>query len=325
MTTFRRSDVFPNDHPLYFGTISFGMSAAMRERALVADVVLAIGTRLGELTTLGYQLPNPDAALIHIDAAPDVLGQSFPATIAIAAAADFALDALIERADSIRWNDRAKENHADRAAYVAGSTPPNPPQVDNFVDPAVVVDQMQRQLPPEAVLTCDAGNFFGWIARYYQFRLPRTFLGPTSGAMGYAVPAAVAAAIVNGPGVPAVALAGDGGFMMTSNELAVAAQLGLPVKCIVFNNSMYGTIRMHQERTYPGRVAATEIWTPNLVNYAAAFGGLGVRVDRNQDVAEGLRAILEHDGIGILEVAVARETIAVGQSLSDLAPKPSRR
>jgi acetolactate synthase I/II/III large subunit len=143
--------------------------------------------------------------------------------------------------------------------------------------------------------------------------------------MGYAVPAAVAAAIVNGPNVPAVALAGDGGFMMTSNELAVAAQLGLPVKCIVFNNSLYGTIRLHQERTYPGRVAATEIWTPNLVNYAAAFGGLGVRVERNQDVAEGLRTILAHDGIGILEVAVARETIAVGQTLGNVAPKPPRK
>jgi len=248
MTTFRRSDVFPNDHLLYLGSMSFGASPTMRERALTADVVLAIGTRLGELSTLGYTVPNPEAVLIHIDAAPDVLGQSFPATVAIACAPDAALDALMTHAGSVDWPDRSIGNSADRRAYVAASTPPNPPAVDNLVDPAAVVDQLQRQLPPEAVLTSDAGNFFSWVGRYYQFRQPRTFLGPTSGAMGYAVPAAVAAALVNGPGVPAVALAGDGGFMMTSNELAVAVQLGLPVKCIVFNNALYGTIRLHQER-----------------------------------------------------------------------------
>ena len=325
MTAFRRCDAFPNDHPLYLGSMSFGTSPAMRERALAADVVLAIGARLDELTTLGYQIPNANARLIHIDAAPEVLGQSFPATVAIVARADAALDALIERGGSFHWNDRTAANAADRAAYVAASTPPSPPAVDDLVDPAVVIDQMQRQLPTNAVLTSDAGNFFGWVGRYYQFRQPRTFLGPTSGAMGYAVPAAVAAAIVHGPNVPSVALAGDGGFLMTSNELAVAAQRRLPVKCIVFNNAMYGTIRLHQERTYPGRVSGTEIWTPNLVHYAAAFGGLGVRVERNQDVAEGLRTILEHDGIGILEVEVARETIAVGQTLSTVAPKPLRQ
>jgi acetolactate synthase-1/2/3 large subunit len=325
MAAFRRGDVFPNDHPLYLGSLSFGTAPAMRERALAADVVLAIGTRLDELTTLGYQVPNPSAKLIQLDVAPDVLGQSVPTTVAIAADVKAALYLLVNEAAITAWRDRSAQNQADRDAYVAASTPPNPPKVDNLVDPAVVVDQMQKQLPPEAVLTSDAGNFFGWVGRYYQFRHPKTFLGPTSGAMGYAVPAAVAAAIVNGPSVPAVALAGDGGFLMTSNELAVAAQLGLPVKCIVFNNAMYGTIRLHQERTYPGRVAATEIWTPNLVDYAAAFGGLGVRVERNQDVAEGLNTVLSHNGIGILEVAVARETIAVDQSLSSVAPKPRRR
>jgi acetolactate synthase-1/2/3 large subunit len=325
MTAFRRGDVFPNDHPLYLGSLSFGTAPAMRERALSADVVCAIGTRLDELTTLGYQVPNKTAKLVQIDAAPEVLGQSFPATVAIAAGADAALSLLIDAAKNAKWPDRSGQNRADRAAYVAASTPPNPPKVDNLVDPAVVIDQMQKQLPPEAVLTSDAGNFFGWVGRYYQFRQPKTFLGPTAGAMGYAVPAAVAAAIVNGRSAPSVALAGDGGFLMTSNELAVAAQLGLPVKCIVFNNAMYGTIRLHQERTYPGRVAATEIWSPNLVDYASAFGGLGVQVERNQDVAEGLRTILEHDGIGILEVAVARETIAVDQSLSAVTPKPRRR
>jgi acetolactate synthase-1/2/3 large subunit len=136
--------------------------------------------------------------------------------------------------------------------------------------------------------------------------------------MGYAVPAVVAAAIVRENRVPCVAFAGDGGFMMTGNELAVAAQLGLNVTCIVFNNSMYGTIRLHQERTYPGRVSGTELWSPDFVKYAEVFGGLGVRVERNEDVADGVRQVLAHPGASVLEVVMAPDAIAVGQSLQSV-------
>jgi acetolactate synthase-1/2/3 large subunit len=143
--------------------------------------------------------------------------------------------------------------------------------------------------------------------------------------MGYAVPAAVAAAVVKQNQVPVVALAGDGGFMMTSNELAVAAQLGLRLTCIVFDNALYGTIRLHQARTYPGRVSGTEIWSPDFVRYAEAFGGLGLRVERNQDVSEAVKTALAHPGISIVSVAVARETIAVGQTLSTVEPRRKSR
>jgi acetolactate synthase-1/2/3 large subunit len=226
LTAFRRLDVFPGDHPLALGSLSFGTSPAMRARAKEADVVLAIGTRLAELTTLGYTIPNPNVRLIQIDISSDDLGKTFPAAVAIVSDARLALDALNEAASRVSWPDRSVQNRADRAAYLETSTPPATPATENLVDPAVVIAELQRQLPPDAILTSDAGNFFGWVARYYQFRQPRTFLGPTSGAMGYAVPAAVAAAIVRENRVPVVALAGDGGFMMTSNELAVAAQLG---------------------------------------------------------------------------------------------------
>ena len=319
MASFRRLDAFPADHPLALGSLSFGTPRAMRARALEADVVLAIGTRLAELTTLGYSIPNPAAKLIQIDIAPDDLGKSFPAAVAIVSDAGLALKALIANAHAVKWPDRSAQNQADREAFLAASTPLLTPATDDLVDPAVVIAELQRQLPPDAILTSDAGNFFGWVARYYRFNRPQTFLGPTSGAMGYAVPAAVAAAIVRENSVPVVALAGDGGFMMTSNELAVAAQLGLRVVNIVFNNSLYGTIRLHQEREYPGRVSATEIWSPDFVHYARAFGGLGVRVERNQDVPEAVRPVLAHGGVSILDVAVARETIAVGQSLSKVS------
>ena len=180
----------------------------------------------------------------------------------------------------------------------------------------MVIAELNRQLSPDAIVTSDAGNFFGWLARYYRFRHPKTFLGPASGAMGYAVPAAVAAAIVTENRVPVVATAGDGGFMMTSNELAVAAQLGLRIVNIVFNNGIYGTIRLHQEREYPGRVSGTTIWSPDFVHYARAFGGLGLRIERNDEIGDAVRQVLAHDGISVLDVAVSPETIAVGQFLS---------
>ncbi|MEA2514195.1 MAG: acetolactate synthase large subunit [Thermomicrobiales bacterium] len=322
---FRRLDVFPNDHPLSLGSLSFGTPAAMVERARSADVVLAIGTRLAELTTMGYTVPSPDAALIHVDISPEETGRSLPARIAIAADAREVLRMFLAEAQALEWRNRSQANAADRDAYLEATTPPTEAAVREAVDPAVVIAELQRQLPPDAILTSDAGNFFGWVARYYRFRQPGTFLGPTSGAMGYAVPAAVAAAIVRENSVPVVALAGDGGFLMTSNELAVAAQLGLRLVCVVFDNALYGTIRLHQERAYPGRVAGTEIWSPDFVRYAESFGGIGVRVERNEDVAEAVRTVVTHPGIAVLSVAVARETIAVGQTLGNVAPRQRRR
>ena len=319
MTSFRRPDLFPNDHPLYLGPLTFGAPSCVGERARGADVVLALGTRLSETTTLGYTVPAAGATLIQADVAPEVIGQSFPARYAVAAGAGETIAALLAAAGPGPRPERAAENARDRAAYEAASTPPAAPTVADLVDPALVVAELQRQLPAEAILTSDAGNFWSWFARFYRFRRPGTFLGPTAGAMGYAVPAAVAAALVRGDDVPVVALAGDGGFMMTGSELAVAAQYGLKVKCVVFDNSQYGTIRLHQERTYPGRVAGTELWSPDFVRYAEAFGGIGVRIERNEEITDGVRAILAHPGIAVLQVAVARETIAVGQSLGKVA------
>ena len=201
---------------------------------------------------------------------------------------------------------------------MAGAAPPDASGVESLVDPARVMGELGRQLPPESILTGDAGNFWGWVARYYQFRKPHTFLAPTSGAMGYAVPAAVAAALVTENRVPVIAIAGDGGFMMTSNELAVAAQRGLNVTCLVFDNAQYGTIRLHQERAYPGRVAGTELWSPDFTRYAEAFGGIGIRVERDADISEALATAIAHPGIAIVSVAVARETIAVGTKLSEV-------
>lgn len=318
MTAFRRHDAFPNDHPLYAGSLSIGAPPEVIQRARDADVILAIGTRLSETTTFGYSLPTPGTRLIHVDISPETIGRTFPADIAIAADALITIEMLLAAAAPAPHPDRVALNAKTRSVYEKATTVPAKPAVRDLVDPAVVIGELQRQLPPEAVLTSDAGNFYGWLSRYFRFTQPGTFLGPTSGAMGYAVPAVVAAAIVRENRVPCVAFAGDGGFMMTGNELAVAAQLGLNVTCIVFNNSMYGTIRLHQERTYPGRVSGTELWSPDFVKYAEVFGGLGVRVERNEDVADGVRQVLAHPGVSVLEVVMAPDAIAVGQSLQSV-------
>jgi acetolactate synthase-1/2/3 large subunit len=318
VTAFRRHDAFPNDHPLYLGSLSIGAPSEVISRARAADVVLAIGTRLGETTTFAYSIPRPNALLIHCDVSPEIVGRTFSATIGIAADAARTIRALLSGAEGLVWPDRSLANREDREVFERATAVPATSLVRDLVDPALVIGEMRKRLPDDSVITCDAGNFYGWLSRYFRYRQTGTFLGPTSGAMGYAVPAAIAAAFVRGSRVPSVAVAGDGGFLMTANELAVAAQYGLNVKCVVFNNAMYGTIRLHQERAYPGRIAGTSLVSPDFVRLAEAFGGMGVRVEQNSDIADGVRQVFESPGIGVLEVAVAEDTIAVGQSLEHL-------
>ena len=317
VTAFRRLDAFPTDHPLALGSLSFGTPAPVRARCIAADVVLAIGTRLSELTTLGYEVPAAGATLIQVDIDPQVIGASFPARVAIAAGAAVTIDAFLAQVDGNITPDRTAQNRDDRESFL-NAIDATAGNVREGVDPAIVVREMASQLPAEAVITADAGNFYSWVQRYSRFSQPGTFLGPTSGAMGYAIPAAVAATIVHRGTRPVVATCGDGGFLMTANELAVAAQLELPVICLVFNNQQYGTIRLHQAREYPGRVAGTHLWTPDLVKFAEAFGGQGLRIERNADAPDAIRQALAYDGISIIEVAVDRDSIAPGVTLSGI-------
>jgi acetolactate synthase-1/2/3 large subunit len=319
-TAFRRLDAFPTDHPLSLGSLSFGTPKLIKDRMAAADVILAIGSRLDELTTLGYSIPVPGAALIHIDIDPETVGKTYPATIGIAADALVAIDALTNAASDARWPDRSAEQATLRAELAKLLDAPSVSS-EKGVDPAVVMRELSRQLPERSVLTSDAGNFFTWAQRYGSFRHPGTFLGPVSGAMGYAVPSAVAAAIVHDSAVPSVSLSGDGGFLMTSNELATAAQRGLRVICVVFDNGIYGTIRAHQEREFPGRVSGTDLWTPDLVKYAEAFGGIGLRVGTNAQAGDAVAAAIENPGITVLDVAVDPENISAGTAMSSISKR----
>lgn len=317
-TAFRRLDAFPTNHPLSLGSLSFGTPKVVKDRIAAADVVLAIGSRLNETTTLGYTIPTPGAALIHIDIDPEEVGKTYPATIGIAADARVALGALANAAQEVDWPDRTAEQ-TDLKAELAKLLDAPSVSTDKGVDPAVVMRELSRQLPDRSVLTSDAGNFWTWAQRYASCTHPGTFLGPISGAMGYAVPSAVAAAIVRDSAVPSVSLSGDGGFLMTANELATAAQRNLRVICVVFNNGIYGTIRAHQEREFPGRVSGTNLWQPDLVKFAEAFGGIGIRVERNEQAAEAVATANEHSGISIIEVMVDPENIAAGVSMSSIS------
>lgn len=319
ITAYRRYHAFPNRHPLYLGGMGLGAPPTVVARLREADVLLAIGTRFGEFSTATYSAPTPRTRIVHVDIDPDVVGVNFPAEVGIVANARKALRAfnaaLAERGDPRRAG-RLESGARDRATYEAASTPEAIPS-RTPVDPTGVLADLDRLLPPETIITGDAGNFWSWFGRYHRFGLPGAFLGPTSGAMGYAMPAALGAAFAR-PGVPVLAIAGDGGFLMTGQELETAVRHRLPIVALVFNNRSYGTIRMHQERTYPGRVSATALGPVDFALYAQALGAHGERVGDNRDFASALERALALRGPALIEITTDPDLISVGQTLAQL-------
>lgn len=319
ITSFRRYDAFPNDHPLYLGGAGFGASPVVAERLRAADAILALGTRFSEMTTSAYTLPTPGTAIIHVDIDPDVVGVNQPVALGIVADVGEALRALqaalAGRRDVGRRQRLAQSAH-DREAFEASNTA-RPSSARSPVDPEGIVADLAGRLPADAIMTGDAGNFWGWFARYRRFTRPGAFLGPTSGAMGYAMPAAVGAALAR-PGTLAVAVAGDGGFLMNGQELETAVRHHLPVLALVFNNCSYGTIRTHQERAYPGRVSGTALGPVDFALYARALGAHGERVADNRDFVPALERALAHDGPALIEVVTDPELLAVGTTLSQV-------
>jgi acetolactate synthase I/II/III large subunit len=280
--SFRRQDLFDNRDAHYVGQLGLGVSPKLAERAREADLLLVVGSRLAETTSSGYtvvQSPAPVQTLVHVHPDPQELGRTFQARLPInAGMREFAhaLDKLQPVVAPWRaWTEAA------RADYVAHSTPQ--PNADiKGVDLGQVVAHLNDVLPDDAVIANGAGNYTVWVHRFYRYRRPATELAPTNGAMGYGFPAAIAAKL-RSPARTVVAFAGDGCFMMYPQELATAMQFGAPLVVIVVNNSMLATIRMHQEREYPGRVSATDLVNPDFVAFAKAFGAHAERVERTED------------------------------------------
>ena len=297
---FRFQDLFDNRDPHYIGDVGIGINPALAARIGAADLVLAIGPRLGEMTTGGYtllQAPRPVQGLIHIHAGIEELGRVYHADLAINSGMPqiAAQLAALDRPASPAWSATVAAARADYAAWqqepalFAGDR--------QYLNLWQVVRTLQEALPAQTILTNGAGNFASWAHRFWRYAGFRTQLAPSSGAMGYGVPAGVAAAILEahrGTRRPVLTFAGDGEFMMNGQELATAVQFNAPVLFIVFNNGMFGTIRMHQERAYPGRVSGTALRNPDFAALARAYGAAGEIVDTTAAFAPALQRALAH-------------------------------
>ena len=311
---FRFQDLFDNRHELYVGDVGIGINPQLAQRARDADLVLAVGPRLGEITTSGYTLfdvPVPHQTLVHVHAGVEELGRVYCAALMInSGMAEFsAAAAQLPSVDSQAWRGWRE---AARADYLANITPgPSPGSLDF----AAVLVWLRAHLPADAILSNGAGNYSAWVHRFYQYRGFRTQLAPTSGAMGYGVPAAVAAKLVH-PDRVVVSFSGDGCFLMNGQELATAVQYGLGIVFIVVNNGMYGTIRMHQEREYPGRVYGTSLANPDFAALARAYGALGETVERTAEFAPAFERALAYGGPALLELRIDPEAITPRTTLS---------
>jgi acetolactate synthase-1/2/3 large subunit len=314
--SFRRQDIFDNRSPSFVGDLGTGASPALVSRIKAADLVLAVGARIGEITSQSYTLlgvPDPGKILIHIHAAAEELGRVFRPNLAIQSGMpEFAAAAAaLPPVDVPRWS---QWRTAAREEYEADLVPN---MVGGVLDLGKIMGWLRERLPHDAIVTSDAGNFSGWPNRFLQYRRPGRQLGPTSGAMGYGVPAAVAAKLVH-PDRLVVGFCGDGGFMMTGQELLTSVAEGTGPIILVFNNTMYGTIRMHQERRFPGRVIGTALRNPDFAALARAYGIFGKAVMRTEEFALAFEEAAAHRSGAIIELKTDPEMITTRTTLSDI-------
>ena len=311
----RRADVISNDHPLYLGMAGYGSPAVVRERLERADAVLVLGCRLSEITSFGYTIPADGQPWMLVDVEPADDRPDLPAARrTVRSDARAFLRAAIARLqegvlDAAAADAREAVNTADRAAWDVATTPDATTWTGPGVHPAHAVAALRRLIPDDAIVATDAGNFGLWVARHFRFRRPGTFLGPTSGAMGYGLPAAIAAGLVHRDRV-VVAIAGDGGFAMTMAELETAVREKVKVIAIVFDNERYGTIRMHQDARAGSAGAdgaiATDLGPIDFAAIARACGARGIRVETDAAFEQAVRQALANDRATVIQVALDR-------------------
>jgi acetolactate synthase-1/2/3 large subunit len=318
--SFRSQDVLDNRSPSYVGDLGVSPNPALAERVRAADLIVALGPRLGEITTGAYRLleaPVPRQRLVHVHPGLAELGRVYRPDLAVNAAVG-SFVAAWRSVPPVRGDAWAAWTEAARTNYLAWVRPwPNPGNAPGKVDLGQVMAALRERLPDDAVVASGAGNFTGWVQRFFQFRRLGTQVAPKSGAMGFGLPAALAAKVVH-PGRPVVAVAGDGDFLMTGQELATAVQHRLDVVVLVANNGMYGTIRMHQERTYPGRVIATDLQNPDFAALAEAYGAYGETVTDTDAFPAALERALTAGRPALLDLQVDPEAIAPGLTLAAL-------
>jgi acetolactate synthase-1/2/3 large subunit len=320
IAAWRRPDVVSNDEPLYLGQAGYWAAPTVRQRLGDADALLVIGCRLSEPTSFEDAIPTSATPWAHVDIAPSRAPGLRPADVTVTADARAFLraanDRLVGKAvlDAERVRRRQANNREDREAWEAASTVDAGAEAWDGpgVHPGRVVTTLRRVLPDDAILTTDAGNFAGWAGRGFRFRRPGTFIGPTSGAMGYAVPAAIAAALVHRDRT-VVAMAGDGGFGMTMAELETATREHARIIVLVFDNERYGTIRMWQDRRGRGEGIGTDLGPVDFAAVARGLGARGVRVERDAEFEPALRQAIAEERSTVIHLAVDRRWVSVDQ------------
>jgi acetolactate synthase-1/2/3 large subunit len=313
---FRYQDYVDNRHRCYVGCVGLGIDPKLAEAVKSADLLIVVGARMGEATSGGYSLldvPNPRQALVHVHPSPDELSRVYRADLPILAAGTSFAEALAGLSPPAKpaWAGRRAEL---RAAFRQSLEPIALPGAVKFAE---VVRSLSELLPEDGIVSNGAGNFAAFLHRYFEYKGYRTCAAPTSGSMGYGLPAAVAAKLAH-PTRPVVSVQGDGDFLMTGQELATAVQYGLPIVIILANNGTYGTIRMHQERDYPGRVIGTTLINPDFVAYARSFGAAGYSVGATAEFAPALRAALEGGKPALIEVKLDPEALSVRKTLTQI-------
>lgn len=321
--SFRCQDLFDNRHPNYVGDLGFAASAQLSSAVKNADLLLVVGSRMGEVSTGGYaalDIPVPKQTLIHVHQGIEELGRVYQPALAInSSMSTFAksaakLPAVTSQIKS-EWTRTLNKNYCENL-----QRSPSPGDVQM----AEIIERLNRSLPDDAILTNGAGNYAVWLQRFYQFRQYRTQLGPTNGSMGYGVPAAVAAKLTC-PDRVVVSFSGDGCFLMNGQEIATAAQYGANVIFVVINNGMYGTIRMHQERNYPGRVSGTELHNPDFAALAQAYGLHGEVVTATSEFAPAFERCREMSRPSLIEVRVDPEALTPRLSLTQIREQSSKK
>jgi acetolactate synthase-1/2/3 large subunit len=320
-TSFRRASLFDADHSHYAGDLGIGPSPKLKDRFTNADVILLIGGRMSEMPSSSYTLldiPTPSQKLIHVHPGSEELGRVYQPALAIQAtpaAFAAAVDSMKPTA-APAWKGEAAKAHADYLAWTE-----KPRELPGNFQYGQVVTWLRDRLPKDAIVCNGAGNYAGWLHRHHRFHAFAAQLAPTSGSMGYGVPAAVMAKRQH-PDRVVVAFAGDGCFLMNGQEFATAVQYDAPLIVVVVDNAQYGTIRMHQERDYPGRVVGTQLKNPDFALYAKAFGGHGERVERTEDFAPAFERALASGKPAIIHCLVDQRALSVGK---DFVPGEAKR
>jgi acetolactate synthase-1/2/3 large subunit len=314
--SFRRQDRIDNDHPCYAGDLGVGMNPRLGRRLAQADVVLALGTRLGDIATGGFDLldpARPSARIIHVHSDPSEIGRLWRADPGVVARGADMVSALARTSGPAArpWAGWRAQARADYEAWQQPQATPGAVRMEQ------VIGWLDAHLPRDAILTNGAGNYAAFLHRYYRFRRFGTQLAPTSGSMGYGFPAAIAAKLAR-PARPVICLAGDGCFQMTVNEFSTAVQHGAAVVVIVANNGRYGTIRMHQEREYPGRVSGTDLANPDFAALARAYGGQGEVVAAQEDFGPAMARALSSGLPSVVELRLDPDMLTTTATLSQV-------